>query len=62
MEKHTIYLNLSTKTDVSVDKPMVFSRRGGKTVAARGLVSGRGPLQRSGRDSVFPPLLLKAIP
>ena len=26
----------------------------GKTVAARGLVNGRGPLRRSGRDLVFP--------
>ena len=26
----------------------------GKTMAARGLVNGRGPLRRSGRDLVFP--------
>ena len=61
MEKHKIYLNFSIKTGISMEKPTVFSRRGGKTVAARGLVSGRGPLHRSGRDSVFPPLLLKTI-
>ena len=29
--------------------------KGVKTMAARGLVNGRGPLRRSGRDLVFTP-------
>ena len=34
------------------------STEGLKTMAARGLVNGRGPLRRSGRDSVFHTLAL----